>query len=72
MQSKLTLMHYAAGYNRPSLIPPMVGLGADMNARDEGGWTSLHIACYHPSRKPSALVLLGLGADPTIEDMGVR
>ena len=65
-------MHYAAYNNRPSLIPPMVGLGADMNARDEGGWTPLHIACCHPSRKPSALVLLELGADITIENDYVR
>ena len=68
----MTLMHWAAAYNRPSLIPPMVGLGADVNAKDRDGHTPLHHACCDPSCKPLALLLLGLGADPTIEDMGVR
>ena len=72
MQYKDTLMHWAAYYNRPSLLPPMVGLGADVNARDKDGWTPLHYACYDPSRKPSALQLLALGADPTIPDDEVR
>ena len=72
MQYKRTLMHQAARYNHPSLIPPMVGLGADVNARDVDDWTPLHWACQDPSRKPSALVLLGLGADITIENDRVR
>ena len=65
-------MHRAAFYNRPSLLPPIVGLGADLHARDKYGITPLDYACGDPSRKPSALLLLALGADPTIPDNGVR
>jgi ankyrin repeat protein len=72
VQFKMTLMHWAAAYNRPSLIPPMVGLGADVNSRDEIGTTPLLLACCNPSRKPLALLLLGLGADITIENDDVR
>jgi len=72
VQDEYTLMHWAAFNNRPSLIPPMVGLGADVNAKTVYDNTPLHMACYRPSCKPSALVLLGLGADITIEDNGVR
>ena len=72
MQYKSTLMHQAASCNRPSLIPPMVGLGADVNARDKYGITPLLCACSDPSRKPLDLLLLGLGADPTIKDDYVR
>jgi ankyrin repeat protein len=72
VQFKMTLMHWAAAYNRPSLIPPMVGLGADVNAKTVYDNTPLHMACYRPSCKPSALVLLELGADPTIESNYVR
>ena len=72
MQDKETLMHWVAINNRPSLIPPMVGLGADVNARDVDDWTPLHVACYVPHCKPSALVLLGIGADITIENDRVR
>ena len=72
MQAKQTLMHKAARFNRPSLIPPMVGLGADVNAKTVYGYTPLHYACDHPARRPIALVLLELGADPTIENDDVR
>ena len=72
MQRKKTLMHLAAINNRPSLIPPMVGLGADVNAKNLYGETPLHYACLDPSHKPSALLLLGLGADVTIENDDVR
>ena len=68
----MTLMHQAAHYNRPSLIPPMVGLGADVNAKSVNGMTPLHWACNDPASKPLALVLLGLGADVTIENVRVR
>ncbi len=68
----MTLMHWAADENRPSLIPPMVGLGADVNAKTVGGGTPLYYACGDPSHKPLALLLLGLGADPTIESNIVR
>ena len=72
VQIKNTLMHYAAMYNRPSLLPPMVALGADIHARDEWGRTPLHRACWSTPSKPSALQLLALGADPTIQGNGVR
>ena len=68
-----TLLHYAAGFTRPSLVEVLLDAGADPDVRDEHDWTPLGYACKN--REHGATVaahLLGAGADVNVIFFGDR
>lgn len=57
-----TPLHLAAESNRPQVIEYLVSKGADVNARNNGGYTPLHEAAYIGALD-SVKTLVRLGAD---------
>ena len=60
-QNNLPLHAAAAGKHR-ALVDLLLGSGADVNARQEGGWTALHAAAQDGDT-PMIASLLAHGAD---------
>lgn len=59
-----TLLMYAASGNSPEVVSFLIGLGANVNAQSDAGWTAL---MYAARDNPQALsALLAAGADPTL------
>ena len=57
----------AAAEGSPGAIAPLLGAGADVNARTDRGITPLHFAAMHGTLE-SIRALLGAGADPSTVD----
>ena len=66
--SNHTALHWAASKNRHAAVQLLVGLGADLEARDDSGWTALHAAAYWGAGT-TARALLALGADVGVRDV---
>ena len=60
----------AAGEGHAALVGELVDQGADIDARDRGGWAALHFAAQHESPE-TALVLIRHGAAIDIRENGV-
>lgn len=61
------LLHFAVEAKRPTVIELLVGLAADVNAKDVSGGTPLHLASLHAELR-CIRMLLKLGADPNAPD----
>ena len=48
----------------PSVVKTLLDAGADPNARDEDGFTPLHVAAGHSKTPAVVKILLDAGADP--------
>ena len=60
-----TLLHYAAGFTRPSLVAVLLDAGADPHALDANNWTPLAYACGNHEHGASVVsYMLEHGADP--------
>lgn len=59
-----TPLHAAAG-RHPRICQILVEAGADVNSRQEGGWTPLHAAA-RSGHEDTVELLLSRGADPTL------
>jgi ankyrin repeat protein len=55
-------MHWAAGGDHKEMVERLIDKGADVNARDEAGWTPLHYAAFS-GHKDVAELLIAKGAD---------
>jgi len=55
-------MHWAAGGDHKKMVELLIDKGADVNARDEAGWTPLHYAAFN-GHKDVAELLIAKGAD---------
>jgi len=53
----------------PESLRQAVRGGADLNARDQDGWTPLHVAASFSQTSEVVLVLLELGADHRARDL---
>lgn len=61
-----TPLHLAAGYDdKPEIVEVLIKNGADVNIRDDSGYTPLHTACYS-NNKGSVSILLNNGAEVNI------
>jgi ankyrin repeat protein len=66
-----TALHAALAGRRANVVPVLLDAGADVNARQHGGWTALHAAAANGDRALVEL-LLSRGADAAIaNDAGV-
>ena len=66
-----TALHAALAGRRADVVPILLDAGADVNARQHGGWTALHAAAANGDRALVEL-LLSRGADAAIaNDAGV-
>ena len=66
-----TALHAALAGRRAEVVPILLDAGADVNARQHGGWTALHAAAANGDRALVEL-LLSRGADAAIaNDVGV-
>ena len=66
-----TPLHAALAGRRADVVPILLDAGADVNARQHGGWTALHAAAANGDRALVEL-LLSRGADAAIaNDAGV-
>jgi len=59
----MTPLHFAANCAPPEAVELLLERGADINTRDDHGWTALHWA-VQDSNAESAGILLKRGADP--------
>jgi tankyrase len=62
-----TPLHFAAGFGRRDIVEHLVSLGAELDARDEGGLNPLHNACSFGHAEVARL-LLANGSDPNVTD----
>lgn len=65
-----SLLHLAAARDRESVIIALMAKGAEIDAKDESGYTALHLACWH-GQKAAAVLLASFGADPAAEGIDV-
>ncbi|MBI3686585.1 MAG: ankyrin repeat domain-containing protein [Actinobacteria bacterium] len=59
---RATPLHSAAAGRHAECVRALLDAGADVNAREQGGWTALHIAARNADRD-SVDLLLACGAD---------
>ena len=64
---QILLSSFAAGYGRKDVVEHLLALGANINARDEGGLTCLHNAASFGHSEVVRL-LLAKGADVNARD----
>ena len=57
-----TSLHIAAAHDRNDIVEMLLGYGADLNLRSDGGWTPLHNAAEKGSEK-IVRILLESGAE---------
>jgi hypothetical protein len=62
-----TLIHLMGSFDHERLLPRLLSGGADVNARDHGGWTPLAHAVLHSYPLSLLAALAGAGADPHAE-----
>lgn len=63
-----TPLHKASYYSgAPEVITSLIQRGADVNARDKGNWTALHLATRN-GHVEAVRVLLDAGAELTVQD----
>ena len=63
-----TPLHKAAYYSgAPEVMKSIIGRGADVNARDKGNWTALHLATRN-GHLEAVNILLDAGAELTVQD----
>jgi ankyrin repeat protein len=62
-------MHWATGGDHKKMVELLIDKGADVNARDESGWTPLHYAAFN-GHKDVAELLIAKGADVNAKDAG--
>ncbi|KAF2656072.1 ankyrin [Lophiostoma macrostomum CBS 122681] len=67
-----TLLHFAAGYNRPAIVSMLVNAGMDVNANNDCGETPLHLVIQRGIDYECARLLLDNGADPSQQDVQGR
>lgn len=60
----------AAGEGQAAVVSELIEQGADIDARDTGGWAALHFAAQHDSPE-TALMLIRHGAAIDIREDGV-
>ncbi|OON19965.1 hypothetical protein X801_04160 [Opisthorchis viverrini] len=63
-----TPLHFAAGYNRLSVVELLLQYGADVHAKDKGGLVPLHNACSYGHTKVAEL-LIKHGANVNVTDL---
>ncbi|XP_028966676.1 poly [ADP-ribose] polymerase tankyrase-1 [Galendromus occidentalis] len=63
-----TPLHFAAGYNRVSVVECLLKTGADVHAKDKGGLVPLHNACSY-GHYEVALLLVKHGAYVNVTDL---
>ncbi|XP_063543871.1 poly [ADP-ribose] polymerase tankyrase [Cydia strobilella] len=64
---KSTPLHFAAGYGRREVVELLIGAGAALQARDDGGLQPLHNACSF-GHADVVRALLSAGAAPAARD----
>ena len=68
-----TLLHYAAGFTRPSLVAVLLDAGADPHALDANNWTPLAYACGNHEHGASMVsYMLEHGGDPSELDQAAH
>lgn len=63
-----TPLHFAAGYNRVSVVEYLLQYGADVHAKDKGGLVPLHNACSYGHYEVADL-LVRHGASVNVSDL---
>ncbi|KAK6638711.1 hypothetical protein RUM43_006978 [Polyplax serrata] len=63
-----TPLHFAAGYNRVSIVEYLLDHGADVHAKDKGGLVPLHNACSYGHYEVTEL-LVKHGASVNVADL---
>ncbi|KAG8193909.1 hypothetical protein JTE90_011464 [Oedothorax gibbosus] len=63
-----TPLHFAAGYNRVSVVEYLLQHGADVHAKDKGGLVPLHNACSYGHYEVAEL-LVKFGANVNVADL---
>uniref|UniRef100_A0A2R5LDL0 Poly [ADP-ribose] polymerase n=2 Tax=Ornithodoros turicata TaxID=34597 RepID=A0A2R5LDL0_9ACAR len=63
-----TPLHFAAGYNRVSVVEHLLQQGADVHAKDKGGLVPLHNACSYGHYEVADL-LVRHGASVNVSDL---
>ncbi len=66
-QVKASRLHHVAARGKIEQVKSLIAEGADVNARDQQGWTPLHYAC-RKNRKETVEFLLAEGADVNARD----
>lgn len=69
--SSTTALHYAAGNGHISILELLIQKGSPLDGKSLTFGTALHAACRRCHR-PSALLLLRHGADPSVRDQDQR
>jgi cytohesin len=59
---EMTPLHYAADEGHTEVVELLIANGADVNAKDEEGWTPFHLAAYWGG-KDIVELLIAAGAD---------
>ena len=65
--SNRTALHYAAGGGCLKIVKYLIGSGANVKAKDEGGWTPLHCAANHEQLEVFKFLVL-MGANFSLKD----